>query len=101
LENLLSDHKAQFMLAHICANRGIPVKALSKSSHHEDFCNALTFGSFGEAFLSTCVQKSAILANLLVAKRPLAPQHKKHKTHNNKMSRRCPTPSGFALNLHG
>jgi hypothetical protein len=41
------------------------VKALPKSSHHEDFGIALTFGWFGDAFLSTSVQKSAIFADLM------------------------------------
>jgi len=51
----------------------------------------LTFGWFGDTSLSTCVLKSAILADqiltfykvgmiLLVAARPLAPQHKTQNT---------------------
>jgi len=39
------------------------VKTCAKSSHHEDFAHALIFGWFGDAFLSTSVQKLAILAD--------------------------------------
>jgi hypothetical protein len=38
------------------------VKAAAKSSHHEDFAGALTFGWLRGAFLSMSVQKLAILA---------------------------------------
>ncbi len=80
-----------------------------KFSQHEDFGIALTFGWFGDVFLSMSVQNSAILADriltfnkvgrvllVLVAKRPLTPHHKTHNTTIN-MSRRHPTPSGLSL----
>ena len=38
------------------------VKAMSKSSQHEDFGIALTFGWFGDVFLYMSVQNLAILA---------------------------------------
>ena len=76
------------------------VKEMPKSSQHEDFGIALTFGWFGDVFLSVSVQNLAILANsiltfykvgvvLSVAKRPLAPQH---KTHNNQHEPPPPYP---------
>lgn len=37
----------------------------SKSSHHEDYDIALTFGRFGDAFLSMRLKKSVILADLI------------------------------------
>jgi hypothetical protein len=43
------------------ANKTLPFH-MPKSSHHEDFGVALTFGWFGDAFLSTSLQNSAILA---------------------------------------
>ena len=39
------------------------VKAAAKSSHHEDFAEALTFGWFGGTFLSMSAQKLAILVD--------------------------------------
>jgi len=39
------------------------VKAMPKSSQHEDCGIALTYGWFGDVFLSKSVQNSAILAD--------------------------------------
>ncbi len=54
-------------LLHACtATHSFPygnVKACAKSSHHEDLAHALTFGWFGDAFVSTSVQNLANLAN--------------------------------------
>ena len=87
------------------ANKTLPfhnVKALSKPSHQEDFGIALTFGWFGDAFLSTIVQKSAILADpvltfykvgIVELKLCSQPQHKtQNTTHTTtNMSRGGPT----------
>ena len=48
------------------ANKTLPFH-MPKSSHHEDFGVALTFGWFGDAFLSTSVLKLAILADPILA----------------------------------
>ena len=57
-----------------------------KSSHHENFGIALTFGWFGDAFLSTSMQKLTIFAN------PIATFYKVGTTQNTQQPTEPPPP---------
>jgi hypothetical protein len=74
--------------------------------------HALTFGWFGGAYLSTSVQKVAILVNpiltfynvgIVCLATKLQSQHTKHNTKHTttNMSHHRPTLGGFALYCHG
>ena len=75
---------------------------------HNDIGNVSTFGWFGGAFLSTSVQKIAILADpiltsykvSLVAKSRANTTTQNTKYTTTKLSRRRSTLSGFTLSLH-